>query len=133
MFAVLRLIPSEGAGGLFCVYDCVCIGVCVCHGKSRHAMPASCFLLIVISVNSLGLRSHCNSMVGIFSMNVASALENWELSGLGGAFPSRAEGSGVSAGWAVLSPSETPFFGHLASLWTGPAHQGLCYFILLLL
>lgn len=49
MFAVLRLIPSEGAGGLFCVYDCVYTGVCV--GESYSAVeravtpclpPASC-------------------------------------------------------------------------------------------
>lgn len=73
-------------------------------------MPASCFLLIVISVSSLELRLHCTSVVGIFSMKVASALESCELSGLVGAFPSRAEVPGVSAGWAVLNPSETPSF-----------------------
>lgn len=36
MFAVLTLIPSEGSGGLFCVYDCVCTGVRV--GKSYSAV-----------------------------------------------------------------------------------------------
>lgn len=50
-------------------------------------MPASCFLLIVVSVNSLELRLHCTSVVGILSMKVASALESCELSGLVGAFP----------------------------------------------